>query len=141
MMTRVAVDRLAAMDDDTLLELLSDNDVRVRLLALRALEVSGYRGRLPTQVYQSLHERSLVEVAVLFARHLTNEPTSEEGDAILEYAAESSDRRILQHAAIALATCSHRERLQRLIGERSIELDGATQRLIAAKCPAEESPQ
>jgi hypothetical protein len=140
MMTRVAVDRLAE-DDDTWLGLLSDRDVRVRLLALRALEVSGYRGRLPTQVYRTLDERSLVEVAVVFARHLTSEPTSEEGDAILKYAAESTDSRILQHAAIALATCSHRERLERLIGERSVELDGATQRLVEAKCPAEESPR
>lgn len=140
MVTRVPVEPLRAIQAETLLALLSDDEPCVRLLALRGLEVSGFHDHLPFEVYQTLENRRLAEVVGVLARHVAIEATVQEADAILEYSLDSSDSRVLNHAAVALGACQHRSRLQRLMRETPIQLDDTTRRLVDSRCTAPESP-
>lgn len=133
MLSRANVASIDA-DDTTAIDLLSSSDSRVRLLSLRLLEVSGYSGSLPIELYETLGERGTAEVCMLLGRHQAYEPTPGEAAEILRYGVSATDPRVLERAAMALAGCQHRDALGSLLDVAAAILDESSQAAAKSRC-------
>jgi len=133
MLSRANVEAIDA-DDATAIELLSSSDSRVRLLSLRLLEVSGYSGSLPLELYETLDERGTAEVCMVLGRHQAYEPTQEEAAKILRFGISTTDARVLERAAMALGGCQHRDALGSLLDVAAASLDEPSQVAARSRC-------